>query len=155
MKLKKAYDDFGPASVETGLACLDASLAVQSMAEETDINTIVKRFGLTGQLPSDVRVPTFGDFTEVTDFQTAMNAVLDAEKSFMAMPAEVRKRFGNDPQEFVMFCSDEKNVDEMRKLGLAVPKVEPVKDERAEMDKLLLAELKRVKPSEEPGGTRR
>ena len=39
-----------------------------------------------------------------------MNAVRGAEESFMAMPAEVRSRFGNDPQAFVEFCSDEANL---------------------------------------------
>ena len=39
----------------------------------------------------------------------------------MTMPADVRARFNNDPALFVDFCSDEANLDEMRKLGLAVP----------------------------------
>lgn len=128
MEVKKAYDDHSLESELTGLDCQDPSLAIQSAKEESDINTIVRRFGLTGQLPNDVRVPSFGDFTEVVDFHTAMNAVAMANESFMAMPAEVRSRFGNDPQAFVAFCSDEGNLEEMRKLGLAVPKAEPVVD---------------------------
>ena len=31
---------------------------------------------------------------DIVDFQSAMNAVRGAEESFMAMPAEVRSRFG-------------------------------------------------------------
>jgi len=49
--------DMAKASVESGLACEDASRAVQSQREDADINVIVKRFGLTGQLPQNVRVP--------------------------------------------------------------------------------------------------
>lgn len=125
MKLKMAYDDFDQASIEAGLSCPEDSLAIQSAAEEADINTIVRRFGLTGQLPSDVRAPQYGDFTEVTDYQTAMNAVLEAEASFMAMPADVRSRFENDPGRFVDFCSNPDNRDEMKKLGLLVPEKVP------------------------------
>jgi len=113
--------DMDEASLESGLECKDESLAVQSQKDESDINVIVRRFGLSGELPQGVRAPTFGDFSDVVDFQTAMNAVRSAEESFMAMLAEVRSRFANDPQAFVEFCSDEANLDEMRKLGLAVP----------------------------------
>jgi len=112
------------------------SRTVQSQAEEADINVIVKRFGLTGQIPSGIRTPTYGDFLNVYDFQSAMNAIRQAQESFDAMPAEVRSRFHNDPNEFVNFCSelDEdgkyKNLEEMEKLGLTKPvpevKVDPV-----------------------------
>lgn len=109
-------------SLRTALVCDDPSLTVQSGKDEADINVILKRFGVTGMLPQNVRPPTFADFDDVFDFQSAMNAIIEAEKSFMTMPADVRMRFGNNPAEFVKFCSDEANLDEMRKLGLAVPK---------------------------------
>lgn len=112
-------------SNKTGLKCEDVSLAKQSFAEEADINTIVKRFGLTGQLPSDVRMPVSGDFTEITDFHQAMNAVRQAEESFMEMPAHVRARFNNDPGLFVDFCMDDNNREEAVKLGLVPPKAVP------------------------------
>lgn len=92
--------------------------AHQSFKDECDINTIVRRFGLSGELPSAARAPTYEDFTEVLDFQSAMNAVIAAEESFMLMPADVRARFRNDPGQFVDFCSDSKNRDEAIKLGL-------------------------------------
>lgn len=101
------------------------SLAVQSQKEDADINTIVKRFGITGVVPASVRVPTYGDFGNVFDFQSAMNAVVEAERAFMEMPADVRRRFGNDPNEFVKFCSDKENLPELRKMGLAIPEPEP------------------------------
>jgi phage internal scaffolding protein len=111
-----------------GLECLDESLTVQSDATDADINTIVKRFGITGQLPTNVRAPMYGDFTEVFDFRSAQDAIIAARESFMEMPADVRSRFANDPALFGDFCSDPKNLDEMRKLGLAIPekKEEPV-----------------------------
>lgn len=108
-------------SEETGLSCADPSLAQQHQADEADINTIVKRFGITGVLPQNVRAPQFIDFDEVFDYQSALEAIAAADRSFMSMPAEVRARFNNDPQAFVAFCSDPGNLDEMRKLGLALP----------------------------------
>lgn len=124
------YDRFA-ASRESGLLCDDPSLTVQSDAEDADINVIVARFGITGQVPVDVRVPLEADFVDVFDFHTAMQAVRAAEESFAEMPANVRERFRNDPGLFVDFCLEEKdgvlvNLEEMRKLGLAVDKPAPL-----------------------------
>lgn len=110
--------DVDKASDESGLMCLDASMAKQSFAEEVDINTLVKRFGLDGELPVNVRMPEYGDFTSVVDFQSAMNSIATANEAFDSMPAAVRSRFHNDPQEFVSFCFDDANAAEAAKLGL-------------------------------------
>ena len=112
----------------TAFGATGEDLTQQSFKEDCDINTIVRRFGLTGQLPQDVRAPTYGDFTAVTDFHSAMNALREAQEAFMLMPAEVRERFRNDPGAFVDFCSDPANAEEARKLGLVdVPEVSAVK----------------------------
>lgn len=113
--------DSNAASDESGLACKDVSLAKQQFADECDINTIARNFGLSGELPVGVRMPTSGDFSQVMDFQTAMNAVVAARESFDAMPARVRARFHNDPAEFIAFCDDPENRPEALKLGLIAP----------------------------------
>lgn len=119
----RAYLSYDPdeASNAAGLACDDVSRTRQADAKDADINTIVKNFGLTGTVPAGVRVPTYGDFDFVGDYRSAIEAIRSADASFMAMPADVRSRFDNDPARFVDFCSDPANVDELRKLGLAVP----------------------------------
>lgn len=124
----RTWDNYDRDAVSdaTGLECKDVSLAVQSQKEEADINTIVRNFGVTGQIPQGVRVPSYGDFDLVDDYRSALEAIKEAEVSFMKMPADVRDRFANNPALFVDFCSDSSNLDEMRKLGLAVEaKVEP------------------------------
>jgi phage internal scaffolding protein len=105
-------------SVETGLVCEDPSLAQQQFKDECDINTILERFNVTGQLPVSPLEPQFGDFSGIKDYQSALNAVLEAEESFAALPARVRERFANDPAAFVDFCLDAANRDEMKALGL-------------------------------------
>lgn len=102
--------DFGP------------SLTQQSQAEDANINTIVTRFGLTGKLPEDLRAPVFADFDEVHDFKTAQDAIANANSAFMKMPAAIRARFDNDPQQFLEFCSDDANRSEAEKIGLVLPK---------------------------------
>lgn len=126
MIIRGFYDyDMDAVSRETGLRCEDKSLAVQSMKDEADINILVKRFGLTGVIPQNVRVPLLNDFDEVFDFQSAQNAIVSARESFMSLNADVRERFQNDPAKFVIFCDDPKNLDQLREWGMAVPKEEP------------------------------
>ena len=50
-----------------------------------------------------------------------MKQVIEAEKAFDALPSKVRSRFKNQPVEFLEFCSDEANRDEMAELGLIEP----------------------------------
>nr|QJA43248.1 MAG: internal scaffolding protein [Microvirus sp.] len=114
--------DVDAVSEATGLMCLDESLAVQSEAEEADINTLVKRFGLTGQMPTAVRVPEYGDFDSVSNYHEAMSVIADANSAFMEFPADVRARFDNDPGKFVDFVSDERNTNEAIDLGIALPR---------------------------------
>ncbi|AXH75591.1 MAG: internal scaffolding protein [Microviridae sp.] len=113
------YDTNG-AGDESGLDCSvdGAGRTKQSFKEEVDINTIVRRFGLSGVLPAVVNPPMYGDFGGVFDYQTAMNAVVGARESFMSLPAGVRSRFHNDPQELLAFLGDEGNKAEAIKLGL-------------------------------------
>lgn len=119
-------------SKATGLACLDPSMAKQEFKAETDINTIVEQFGLTGQMPSNARMPTYGDFSVVTDYQTAMNAVRSADEAFMALPAALREYFSNDPQTLLEFVSDDSNRPEAEKLGLIpTPSLTPSSPEKA------------------------
>lgn len=95
---------------------------IQSGKDDADINVIVKRFGITKTFPVTFRTPEYGDYSGVGDFHTAMNAVRTAQETFAAVPSDVRKRFGNDPQLFLEFCSNPENVDELVKMGLAVPR---------------------------------
>jgi len=94
------------------------SLAKQSFRDECDINNILRKFNVTGQLPVGSVQPQYGDFSGITDYQSALNAVMAAQDSFLQLPAKVRAKFDNDPALFLEFASDEANKDEMKALGL-------------------------------------
>ena len=117
--------DMSAASDETALVCADASLTQQQFREETDINTIVNTFLKTGHLPDSASMPQYADYSGVFDFKSAMNVVRLADENFMKMPAQVRARFHNSPQEFLDFFADPGNRDEAVRLGLAVPIDQP------------------------------
>lgn len=127
-------------SAESGLDCsVEESFTQQQFAEECDINTIVRRFGLTGQLPQNLRMPVSGDFTEVPDYQSALNLVLQAQEEFLKVPAETRARFQNDPQQLMNFLSVEKNRDEAIRLGLIEKPAEKTRDVVQAVDELAAA----------------
>lgn len=120
--VRSAYNyDMDEASLETGLLCKDKTLAQQQFKEESDINTIVERFHLTGEVPQLQQVPTSADYHGVFDFQSAMNAIVAAKDTFMTMPAKIRTRFDNDPQKFHDFFLDPDNIPEAELLGI-IPK---------------------------------
>ncbi|QGH72843.1 MAG: scaffold protein [Microviridae sp. ctjyu33] len=99
------------------------SLTRQEFKKECDINQIMKKFKKVMGVDylskfNSLTGGQFGDFSEVSDYQTALNVVKQSEAMFMALPAIVRKRFDNDTAKFLDFCHDPKNADEMVTLGL-------------------------------------
>jgi phage internal scaffolding protein len=124
-----------PVDPDTG-EVIDDGKTQQSFKEEVDINTIVRRFGLTGELPPDFRMPVSGDFTGVSDFHSAMNMVRSAQEAFMQLPGEMRDRFGHDPAKLMSFLEDSGNRDEALKLGLIAPPPEVTRDAVMAIDEL-------------------
>jgi len=105
-------------SLATGLRCEDPSLAQQQFKDEADINVLVQRFGLVGTMPQNPQLPQYGDFSEIVDFQTALNAVHRARDQFAALPSGIRDRFNQSPQALLSFLSNPANRDEAVRLGL-------------------------------------
>ncbi len=102
-----------------GLINTQPSVAVQYFKEQCDITNILSKYAQSGVLFATKQAPQYGDFTDIKSYQEAQNALLQAQASFSALPSDIRRYFDNDPQKFVEFCMDSKNLDEMRRLGLA------------------------------------
>lgn len=100
-------------------------MAKQSMKEGTDINVIMGRYLKGGSIDHLARHGAkYGEFSPRT-FHEAMNTVRAAEEMFLDLPAQTRKRFGNNPELFLEFIQNPENIPEMRKLGLALPEKKP------------------------------
>ncbi|WNK14658.1 MAG: internal scaffolding protein [Microvirus sp.] len=111
--------DFVQRSLDAGIVNDDPSLTVQADAEDADINTIVRRFNLTGTMPQSLRLPQYADYEDVFDFHSAQLVLKEAEAEFMRVPAHIRAMFDNNAGKFLEFCSLEQNLPKMRELGLA------------------------------------
>lgn len=108
--------------LNTGELVTPATRTKQSFIAECDINNILKQFKATGMvrhMSAKAAQGAYMDLPEAQDFQEALNTVLEGQKAFATLPALVRERFNNDPEEFLKFMNDPKNQDEAIKLGLA------------------------------------
>lgn len=108
------------------------SLTKQSFREEADINEIIRRFDKNGMVNINLREGFFGDVSNIRDYKEASDLVLEADRLFMGMSAEIRNRFQNDPAQMIAFLDDPKNLDEAVKLGICNPKPPKVEDKSPE-----------------------
>lgn len=98
--------DWKEVSEEVAVYTGDKSLVQQHLKDEVDINTIVRRYGITAGMPFGPDGGMYGDFTGITDFQSAVDLVKDTETRFMRLPAELREKFRNDPGALVQFAQN-------------------------------------------------
>lgn len=116
----------------------EQTLTKQAMQDECDINQIVAKFEQTGLIDHQNENPGgYGDFTEVQDYQTSLNQVIAAKEMFEGLPAKIRGRFRNSPDEFLKFVDDPENREEMKSLGLVTPPEKPAETEEVE-DEIVL-----------------
>lgn len=93
----------------------------QHHKKECDINQIVKKYDKTGLLNhvnSMDGIPDDMLTISGLDYKQAMDLMLSADKSFAALPSDIRNRFQNDPGKLIQFVQDESNYDEALGMGL-------------------------------------
>lgn len=91
----------------------------QSFKNECDINVIMAKYVKTGLLDHfQAHKGNYGDFIVAGDYQSHLNAILEADRMFMTLPADIRKKFDNDAAKFLAFAQDESNADAMVEMGL-------------------------------------
>lgn len=111
----------GSTDVETMI--VGESMTQQQFKDATDVNEIMKRYTQTGEINHlNKGQGIYLDNIEIPAYQDALDIVIQANLAFENLPAEVRKRFSNDPAELMQFLEDPKNREEGEKLGLLQPK---------------------------------
>lgn len=101
------------------------SLTQQEFKESCDINNILAKFSVQAQalgvdpsllMPQDQG--TYGDFSNLDDFQTAQNKIAFLNDQFSNLPSDVRRKFGDDLNTFISAVSDPSRIDELGELGV-------------------------------------
>lgn len=101
------------------------SLTQQEFKESCDINNILAKFAVQAQalgvepsklMPQDQG--TYGDFSNLDDFQTAQNKIAFLNDQFSNLPSNVRRKFGDDLNTFIGAISDPTRIDELGEMGV-------------------------------------
>lgn len=133
MAINKFFTQYNP-PVDDGFKCEGDSKTIQEFKDDCDIKVLIKRMESGMSLSPDsvkrgmARTPEYGDFSQfqTMDFAQMQNQINEARDNFMALPSDLRSRFGDDPARFIEWVNDPANVDEAVKLGLAVPRKQDV-----------------------------
>ena len=96
------------------------SLTEKHHKDECDINKILSRYLKTGVITHGKTLTGYyDDVSNIGDYTQAMETVARAKELFMQLPSGVRTKFNNNPAEFLDFCGDEDNLEELQEMGLA------------------------------------
>lgn len=103
------------------------SMTDQSFEQETNANFIVRKFNKTRDVSLlKQRAGQYADVSEIGDLGDALMKIQYAKDSFATLPATLRKKFDNDPQEFINYLNNSENDQEAIELGLKIKKDVPV-----------------------------
>lgn len=105
------------------------SITQREFGPDSEINNIIERYNRTGSVSMNRQQPVYGDVSEVKSYQESLQTVIKAQEAFAQIPAAIRKRFGNDPAEYVAFLQKEENREEAERLGL-IPKKKQTEPEQ-------------------------
>lgn len=116
MEIRTAYGEHYPVRIDCGLI----SRTKQAHKEECDINNIMAKYIKTGLIEHAKKHQGEYGFATSTDFKESIDIINKAQKMFDELPAKARKKFENDPAEFLDFVQDPENEDQLYDLGLSL-----------------------------------
>lgn len=119
----RTYDS-GAVSKATATYNFEPSPVEQYHKTEVDINTIMRRFMGTGEMPQQLREGVYGDFTGVYDYWSALEKIESVDRRFMELPADMREKFDNDPGKLVDYVQSHSDED-FKAFTAPPPKEEP------------------------------
>lgn len=99
----------------------DPGLTEQSHKDSCDITYILSQHVRMGGIPP-MPEQAFQDFTNVPDYQTCLNTVLQINTLFEQLPLEARVAYDHNPAKFMAAVEDPMHRDTLIKLGVFKPK---------------------------------
>lgn len=107
MEVRTPYNyDRDEVSKNTALVCPEETLAQQNMKDETDINIMIRKYGV---LPEQKINWKDYDATAIPqDFHSLKNMMLEAEQAYASLPSDIRQATDNDPEKFLAMVDAQK-----------------------------------------------
>jgi len=100
------------------LRCKDPSLTEQAHKESCDIRNIMARATPQRTNGTIGNPGMYGDFSDVGDYQSALNRVISAQEEFESLDPKIRGRFKNNPALLMEFLENPDNLAEAIELGI-------------------------------------
>lgn len=102
------------------------SMTQQCFKEQCDINRILDAYKVkaramgvsVAELMPKVGSEQFADVSNLDDYLDAQNRIAQVNQMFEALPAEVRRSYGDDPRNFVSALGDSTNYRKFAELGI-------------------------------------
>jgi len=91
----------------------------QSHKKECDINQIMAKYQKTGVIDHVNKHSDQYGFATSNDLHVSLNLIKTANEMFDELPSQARKKFQNDPAQFLDFVQDPKNEEHFFELGLS------------------------------------
>lgn len=111
--------------------CGTDSMTKQSFKDECDVNVVVRNHAQTGMWAHlNPLAPSYGDFSQAADLQTALRLVEEAQADFDQLPASVRSACRNNPVELLQHLADPAAAKALVDLGLPVETTSPTMEEQ-------------------------
>lgn len=106
MFIRTPYNyDVNEASLVTGVECVEPTLARQEFKNDSDLNTMIRRFGV-----EVAQTPNWREFdaTVIPDNFMELQAILkEGVDAFNSLPSDVRAKHENNPEKFLNWVKEE------------------------------------------------
>jgi hypothetical protein len=106
MFIRTPYNyDVNEASIDTGVECVEPTLARQEFKLDCDLNTMIRRFGV-----EVAQEPNWREFdaTVIPDnFMELQQVLKEGVDAFNGLPSEVRAQHENNPEKFLNWVKEE------------------------------------------------
>lgn len=106
------------------LECEEVGRTMKEYQKSCDIKYIIERYLKTGNKTILHQNPIYDDFSNVVDYQEALNIAIRAKEQFSQLPSKLRNQFENDPAKFLEFVETASD-DDLRAVSL-IPPLSPV-----------------------------
>lgn len=109
------------------LDCGTELITKQEFKDECDINNILRQFTLTGIIEHiNKSEASFVDLPDMSDFQSSLAIISEAEAAFASLPSKVRDRYQNDPAVFLGALADPSQKEFLTEVGVFQSPAKPV-----------------------------
>jgi len=101
-----------------GNSAANIAVTKQEFKKECNINVIVALFKRGAPLPIQIEAGQFVDVSELGDYKTALEQVMEAEVVWNTLPLIVKDGVGGDVAGFLDYVNDPQNAEQLVEWGL-------------------------------------